>query len=118
MEELIQFIKSGGNEDDMLQISDPFAAAHFTQITDNHWHCITTNMDIALAILEFYRHIGGAPRLPPTGEQHDPVHNVTYQVFEAGVIVFDPGHKLDQLTGFESSYLLKLDSELAKKLLC
>ena len=103
-------------EDDMLQISDPFAAAHFTQIAEDRWHCTTTNMDVALGILKFYRHIGGAPRLPLTGEQHD-IQDVTYQVFEAGVIVFDPGHKLDHPTGFEPSYLLKLDSELAKKLL-
>ena len=116
MEELIQFIQTGGNED-MLQISDPFAAAHFTQITDNRWHCITTNTDVALGILDFYRHIGGAPRLPLTGERHDPDHNVTYQAFEAGVIVFDPDHKFDNPTGFKSCYLLKLDSELAKKLL-
>lgn len=104
-------------EDDMLQISDPFAAAHFREVDAHRWHCVPTNMDVALGILKFYREIGGAPRLPLTGEQHDPVHDVTYQVFEAGVIVFDPDHKLDHPTGFEPTYLLKLDSELAKKIL-
>ena len=103
--------------DDMLQINDTFAAAHFTQVADNRWHCVTTNKDVMAGILSFYRRIGGAPRLPLTGEQHDPVHGVTYQVFEAGVIVFDPDHKLDHPTGFESCYLLKLDSDLAKKIL-
>ncbi len=105
-------------EDDMLQITDPFAAAYFTKKAEDRWHCVRTNMDVAKGILKFYRHIGGAPRLPLTGEQHDPVHDVTYQVFEAGVIVYDPNHKLDNPTGFEGSYLLRLDSELAKKLLC
>jgi len=104
-------------EDDMLQITSPFAAAHFRQIAQDRWHCITTNRDVIAGILSFYRSIGGAPRLPLSGEQHDPVHDVTYQVFEAGVIVFDPDHKLDHPTGFEPSYLLKLDSELAKKIL-
>lgn len=104
-------------EDDMLQITDPFAAAYFTQIAEDRWHCVRTNMDVAYAILDFYRRIGGAPRLPLSGEQHDPVHDVTYQVFEAGVIVYDPGHKQDNPSGFETSYLLKLDSELAKKIL-
>jgi hypothetical protein len=103
-------------EDDMLQITDPFAAAHFTQIAEDRWHCFTTNQDVFGGILSFYRRIGGAPRLPLTGEQHD-IQDVTFQVFEAGVIVFDPGRKLDNPTGFEPSYLLKLDSELAKKLL-
>jgi len=103
-------------EDDMLQISDPFVAAHFTQIAPNRWRCSTTNQDVFGGILDFYRRIAGAPRLPLTGEQHD-IPDVTYQVFEAGVIVFDPHRKLDHPTGFEPSYLLKLDSELAKKLL-
>jgi Peptidase family M23 len=104
-------------EDDMLQISNPFAAANFTQIAEERWHCVTTNQDVFGGILSFYRSIGGAPRLPLTGEQHD-IQDVTYQVFEAGVIVFDPGHKQpDHPTGFEPSYLLKLNSELAKKLL-
>jgi hypothetical protein len=102
---------------DMLQITDPFAAEHFTQVAEDRWHCSSTHVDVALGILGFYRRIGGAPRLPLTGEQHDPEHDVTYQVFEAGVIVFDPNHKLDHPTGFESSYLLKLDSDLAKKIL-
>jgi hypothetical protein len=112
--ELYQFLGEG--EDDMLQISDPFAAAHFTQIAPNRWRCVTTNQDVFGGILDFYRRIAGAPRLPLTGEQHD-VPDVTYQVFEAGVIVFDPQHKLDHPTGFDPSYLLRLDSELAKKLL-
>ncbi len=103
-------------EDDMLQITHPFAAAHFTQIAENRWRSVTTNQDVFGGILDFYRRIAGAPRLPLTGEQHD-VPDVTYQVFEAGVIVFDPQHKLDHPTGFDPSYLLRLDSELAKKLL-
>jgi hypothetical protein len=104
-------------EDGMLQITDPFAAAHFTQVNEKHWHSVSTNKDVIAGILKFYRSIGGAPRLPLTGEQHDPVHGVTYQVFEAGVIVFDPDHKLDHPAGFEASYLLKLDSDLAKEIL-
>ncbi len=100
----------------MLQISDPFAAAHFTQIAPDRWRCVTTNKDVFGGILLFYRSIGGAPRLPLSGEQHD-VPNVTYQVFEAGVIVFDPHHSLDNPSGFKDSYLLKLDSDLAKRLL-
>ena len=102
--------------DGMLQITDPFAAAHFKQVAEDRWHCNPTNIDVIGGILSFYRRIGGAPRLPLTGEQHD-LPEVVYQMFEAGVIVFDPGHKLDHPTGFEPSYLLKLDSELAKKLL-
>jgi len=67
-------------EDDMLQITDPFAAAHFTQITPERWHCVTTNQDVFGGILRFYRSIGGSPRLPLTGEQHD-IQDATYQVF-------------------------------------
>lgn len=103
-------------EDDMLQITNPFAAEYFTQVAEDRWHCVKTNKDVAFGILSFYRRIGGAPRLPLTGEQYD-IPDVVYQMFEAGVIVYDPNHKLDHPTGFEPSYLLKLDSELAKKIL-
>jgi hypothetical protein len=116
MEELQQFIQTGGKEDDMLQITDPFAKAYFTQVAGDRWHCVKTNRDVAYSILDFYRSIGGAPRLPLTGEQYD-IPEVVYQVFEAGVIVYDPHHKLDHPTGFERSYLLRLDSELAKRIL-
>ncbi|HJT56760.1 MAG TPA: hypothetical protein VJ761_09710 [Ktedonobacteraceae bacterium] len=109
-----RFLEGG---DGMLQINDAFAAKHFTQMADDRWHCVTTNKDVIAGILNFYRRIGGAPRLPLTGEQRDPVHGVTYQVFESGVVVFDPDHKLDNPTGFDQSYLLKLDSDLAKKIL-
>jgi len=103
--------------EDMLQITDPFAAAFFTQIAEDRWRCVKTNKDVFGGILIFYRRIGGAPRLPLTGEQND-IPEVTYQVFEAGVIVFDPHHKLlDHPPGFEPSYLLRLDSDLAKRLL-
>lgn len=112
------FIATGmEGEDDMLPITHPFAEAHFTKVAEDRWHCKTTNQDVAFGILDFYRSTGAAPRLPLTGELHDPDHDVTYQVFEAGVIIFDPNHRLDHPIGFGSSYLLKLDSDLAKKLL-
>jgi hypothetical protein len=103
-------------EDDMLQITDPFAKAYFTQVAEDRWHCVKTNRDVAYSILSFYRRIGGAPRLPLTGENYD-IPGVVYQVFEAAVIVYDQDHTYDHPTGFEQSYLLKLDSELAKKIL-
>lgn len=121
MEELRQVLLRGSSEEelggnDMLQITDPFAQAHFRQVAEDRWRCIKTNKDVAYGILKFYRRIGGAPRLPQTGEQYD-IPGVAYQVFEAGVIVYDPDHKLDHPTGFDEAYLLKLDSDLAKKLL-
>jgi hypothetical protein len=86
------------------------------QIAPDRWRCVTTNQDVFGGILLFYRRIGGAPRLALTREQHDRP-GVAYQLFEAGVIVWDPQHTLDSPTGFQDSYLLKLDSDLAKRLL-
>jgi hypothetical protein len=100
----------------MLHITDPFAQAYFKQIAEDHWHCVKTNIDVAFAILSFYRRIGGAPRLPLTPEKYD-IPGVVYQVFESGVIVYDKDHLYDHPTGFEPSYLLKLNSDLAKKIL-
>jgi len=107
------FLKGEG---DMLHITDPFAKAYFTQVAEDRWHCVKTNIDVAKDILSFYRRIGGAPRLPLTVEKSD-IPGVVYQVFESAVIVYDKDHMYDRPAGFDPWYLLKLNSELAKKIL-
>lgn len=103
-------------EQEMLQLSDAFAHTYFTG-DDKKWHCQKTGKDIIGGILSFYRQIGGAPRLPLTGEQYD-IQGVAYQVFEAGIVVYDPQGKIDKPgQPFNPTYLLKLDSDLAKKIL-
>lgn len=115
MDDLRRYVQE---ELDMLQITDPFAATHFTSNQEgDRWHCITADFDVVYGVLKFYRKIGGAPRLPVANEQHNPQLDVIYQVFEAGIIVYDPAHKLEHIPGFDPCYLLKLDSDLAKHLL-
>src|SRR5262249_55904212 len=92
-----------------LQITDEFAKNHFEVKSENRWHCKQTNADIIGGILKFYRRIGGAPRLPLTGEKRD-IAGVVYQVFEAGIIAFDDDGSFDNVTGFSSGcYMMKLE---------
>lgn len=112
--ELFNFLgnpSTQGATDMPLQITDPFAAAYFKESDPNHWFCPNTNQTIADGILGFYRTIQAAPRLPLSGEQYD-IPGVAYQIFESGVIVYDPQGKIDG----GGVYLLKNDSDLARKL--
>lgn len=103
-------------EDNMLQLTDPFARTYFTG-DDKSWTCKATGKTLIGGILGFYRRVGGAPRLPLTGEQYD-IPDLVYQVFESAIIIYDPKRKLDAPGGpFYPSYLLKLDTPLARKIL-
>ncbi len=110
-----------GEENDMLQITDPFAAQYFTETSTNpmRWHCTQTNHDVIGGILVFYRKIGGAARLPISDEiRPNPHQNVVYQEFEAGVIVYDPDKTLPHPAGFDKTFLQVLKSEEIKKIVC
>ncbi len=108
-----------GGEDDMLQITHPFAAQYFTETTPTHWHCAATHQDVIGGILDFYRKIGGAPRLPKSGEKlYTPYDDVVYQEFEAGVIVYDPHNKLPHPAGFGEAFLHMLTSDKVKSIVC
>ncbi len=102
----------------LLQLTDPWGS-YFkeTATSPARWHCAKTNQDIVGGILAFYRQIGGAPRLPITSARYD-IAGVVYQEFEAGILVYDPQGILDVPNApFEPTYMLKLDSALAQRLL-
>ncbi|GHO45200.1 peptidoglycan recognition family protein [Ktedonospora formicarum] len=113
-QDLFNYLKG----DDMLQITDAFAAAYFKQVATNplRWQC-NNGYAVLGGILDFYRKINGAPRLPKGNEQYN-IPGVVWQLFEGGIIVYDPEGKLDKFhTPFPPCYLLKLDSDLAKQVL-
>jgi len=110
--------KDQRNTAHILQLTDPWGQ-YFQQTATSptRWHCAKTGHDIIGAILAFYRRIGGAPRLPVSGEKYD-VPNVVYQEFESGILVYDPQKVLDAPgVSFEPVYMLKLGTPLAQKLL-
>lgn len=102
---------SGSN--DMLQITDPFAATHFVEVTganSTRWHCKDTGCDIIGGILDYWRKTGGAFRLPRTNEVYGVVPGGSYQVFEGGVLVYDPGTKFDN-PGLGPVYAMHTDKD-------
>lgn len=83
---------------------------YFTDIgtvQDTRWHCKQTNQDIAYGILTYYRTctatgLNGLSQfgLPLSAETAIPgVQGATYQVYERGVICYDPQHKVDSVPG-------------------
>ncbi|GHO55535.1 N-acetylmuramoyl-L-alanine amidase [Ktedonobacter robiniae] len=104
--------------DDMLQISDPFASTYFKQVSTNplRWQC-NNGFAVLGGLLDFYRKIGGALRLPKGNEQYN-IPGVVWQLFEGGIAVYDPNGKVDSFHNpYAPCYLLKLDADLAKAIL-
>ena len=111
-QDLFNYLKG----DEMLQITDAFAATYFKQTDQSHWQC-NNGHTIAFGILGFYRHIFGAPRLPLSNENYN-IPGVVWQKFESGIVVYDPDNKLDGFhSPFPPCYLLKLDSPTAQQIL-
>ena len=105
----------------MIDISDPWVAGYFQDISNGQWKCKIGGHIIGGNILKYWRVMQGGPRLPQTDEiKNIPNHpEVAYQVFESGIIVFDPNHILDgpNMPNSYGCYLLKFGSDLAKQLL-
>ena len=89
-----------------LQITD--TNGYFTDLGNGVWHCTKTGVALGHAILDFYRSTGDAPYfglalygLPRTNEiaVSKSLAGVVLQVFERGVLYYDPAHMLDNPLG-------------------
>lgn len=98
-----------------LQLTDPFAQAFFQDAGGKGWHCTKTGFYIGGAILDYYCRIQGAARLPLSNEIKDVSGHpeVAYQLYEAGVIIFDPNHVLDGPTS-DRCYMVKFSSPIVQ----
>lgn len=103
-DELWQFLGEQG--DAMLSIQQ--ASEFFTEIVpDQRWRCGQTKVDLAYAILNYYRTctqvgLNGLTQygLPISGEEAvDGYKGVVLQRFERGVIMYDPNHEVDEVPG-------------------
>jgi len=101
---LWKYLESDNTE--VLDISQ--AQGFFIEIVKNQrWHAKLTGYDVAFAILQYYRSctltgLNGLSQfgLPTSGEMpHPRVKGATYQLFERGVIVYDPAHADDSVPG-------------------
>lgn len=100
---------AGGEETITLTIAT--ANGFFVDISPQNapstmWHCLKNGCSIGNAILQYYRtctnsNLNGVSQfgLPLTNEQPDKVPGTTYQLFERGVICYDPNHKNDSAVG-------------------
>lgn len=103
-DELWAFLEGASTE--VLDISQ--ASQYFIEtVPGQRWHCKSTGYDIAYGILNYYRTctqtglnglsqygLPKGPELPVPG-----VQGATWQIFERGIIVFDPAHKADSVPG-------------------
>ncbi len=109
-----------------LQIAD--TNGYFTDLGGDVWHCTKTGVALGHAMLDFYRQAGSAPYfglalfgLPRTGEiaVSKSLSGVVLQVFERGVLYYDPQHVLDNPPGAGAVYPAHIDGDgpAAKQLL-
>jgi N-acetyl-anhydromuramyl-L-alanine amidase AmpD len=107
--------QEGGDDDMPLQITDPFAQAFFKDAGGKGWFCQKTGFYIGGAILDYYCRIQGAARLPLSNEIKDIKDHpeIAYQLYEAGVIIFDPNHVLDGPTS-DRCYMVKFSSPIVQ----
>lgn len=107
--ELIAYLggsQSAGGDTTVLDISQANNYYIETQ-KDVRWHCKSTGYDIAFGILTYYRTcsasgLNGLSQfgLPVSAEHGVPgAKNATYQVYERGVICYDPAHEVDSVPG-------------------
>jgi N-acetyl-anhydromuramyl-L-alanine amidase AmpD len=106
---------SQGDNTDMLQITDPFAAAHFVKVSETLWNCTTPGHKFGVhdGVLTYYRTIQGAPRLPMGPEVYGVIHDhpeCSVQLFESAAIIYDPKNSYDN-PGFGACYQVKLTQD-------
>lgn len=97
----------------MLTIND---SHYFTDLGNSVWKCTNGNL-LGHGMLNYYCTTGVSPLfgltlygLPLTGEIAIPGHaGVVLQVFERGVLCYDPGHVIDNPPGSGSVYAMHLD---------
>ena len=99
----------------MLVINE--VSRYFTDLGNDVWKCENGHL-LGHGILGYYCRTGSAPLfgltlfgLPKTNEIGVPGHpGVVLQVFERGVLVYDPGHVLDNPPGSSDVYTMHIDS--------
>lgn len=111
-----------GQEEPMALTIDQ-AANYFTASSDGSvWTCKKNNCVLGHAILAYYQQIGGGSRAPlfglnvlglPLTNEQGPVNNhsgTTLQIFERGILCYDPSHAIDNPPQSGDVYQMHVDS--------
>lgn len=128
MQELIDFVKSGGQTTDMQTYSPDspsFASWFSANKKGDVWTCKSNKKTVAFGILGLYKQLSvdgkslPLPGLPVTGEMPLTIKGVkiVVQIFERMVLVYDPTHALDSQPGLEDAYIAHLDNPELLKLI-
>lgn len=119
MDELINYVKGGGNAPMQTynEQSSGFSS-WFLAKSASVWECKQTGKTIQFGLKSLYQKLsidGSAlpiPGLPLTGELPFTVKGkqVTVQIFERGILVYDPGHVMDSQPGFADAYFAHINN--------
>lgn len=100
----------------MLQLTDPMGKYFTSNQAGDRWHCAKTNVDIAYALLHFYRSNNGIFGLPLTSEIYLQQYPQTaIQYCERAIMVYDGKHIIDNPNGSGDCYLLHIDSGIGQQ---
>jgi hypothetical protein len=106
--------QTNGGDLKLLALSDPMGK-FFVDAGSNRWHCVPNNVDVAYAILDFYRKFEGVFGLPITTELYlAQFPGTSVQVFERAIIIYDPKHVQESnnpatATWGGQCYLMRID---------
>lgn len=112
--------QSGGDLP-LLQLTDPMGKNFTANAAGDRWHCTKTGVDIAYALLSFYRQYGGVFGLPVSGEIYLQQYPQTaLQYCERGILVYDKAdpsgkRQIDSPPGAGDCYLLHIDSGIGQQ---
>ena len=94
-----------------IDLSNPTVAAYFDLVNSNQWQCKENGYTIHGAILAYYQGLGGNAfcgltylGLPKSNEIPLDSSGSMMQIYERGLVYFDPNHKFDNPPGAGSVY--------------
>jgi N-acetyl-anhydromuramyl-L-alanine amidase AmpD len=122
-QDLFNYLQGNQSEENMIDLNTPGVSTYFKATNDPEvWQCIYPGHSFAVghAILDFYRRFGqglaGVTNLglPQGNEESVPGKSgVVKQVFERGILYYDPSHMNDSPPGAGSVYTGHIDTSPA-----
>lgn len=121
----LQFNQIWTLEENIMPLSISQASGYFTASSDGSvWTCKSNNCILGHAMLAYYQQIGGGARAPlfgltvlglPLTNEQGPVNGktgTTLQIFERGILCYDPSHAIDNPPQAGAVYQMHVDSGL------
>jgi hypothetical protein len=103
----------------LLDLSNSEVSKYMAPSANGNWRCIKNGCIITGGILSYYKRVGNMDLCGltilglPLSNELVPKPGTAYQVFERGIVCYDPAHKIDSAVGNSyDCYLMHIDGGL------